>query len=461
MNPYLNFEETEIDLLDLIRYLLRKVVWILLAGVICAGIAGSYRYVKLKRAGSNQEAVMQAETEYELDLERYERQSELIDASDVNTLDLIRRQEEYLQNSILMNLDPYHVWRDVIVVRIASKESESHAYQYREFYRNELLNADYLQNLAKERGTDPGYLNELINVINADGVYGISTNNSDNSNNSNNSNNSGLLVPVEDVENPSSSSVFSVTTYGNSKEEALGLMDVVVEKLEDVQERYTKTLPHEMSILSRACSESVDTYIRQCQRDTLTFTQNLTYQMKDNVDKAALLKKPAETAKPAAGGISKRSLLKYGLVGFVIGAFLMCLWYGLRYLFNDKLSDYKGMEQKGLILKQLGCISDQGIAMVAANIRNFAGENKRLFLTGMSEPAQFEAASSGLKEYLTDYEVVFARDLLHDPKTRELLLNCDAAVLVEQKGVTHYSDMIEEVTFFYNAGKEIIGAVIL
>lgn len=449
MNPYLNIEEAEIDVLDLIRYLLRRVVWILLAGMICAGIAGAYRYVKLKRAASNQETVIQAETEYELDLERYERQSELIDASDVNTLDLIRRQEEYLQNSILMNLDPYHVWRDVIVVRIASKESESHAYQYRELYRNELLNADYLQNLAKERGTDPGYLNELINVINADGVYGISTNNS------------GLLVPVEDVANPSSSSVFSVTTYGNSKEEAQGLMDVVVEKLEDVQERYTKTLPHEMSIVSRACSESVDSYIRQRQRDTLTFTQNLTYQMKDNVDKAALLKKPAETAEPAAGGISKRSLLKYGLVGFVIGAFLMCLWYGLRYLFNDKLSDYKGMEQNGLILKQLGCISDQGIAMAAANIRNFAGENKRLFLTGMSEPAQFEAASSGLKEYLTDYEVVFARDLLHDPKTRELLLNCDAAVLVEQKGVTHYSDMIEEVTFFYNAGKEIIGAVIL
>ena len=452
MNPYLNIEEAEIDVLDLIRYLLRRVVWILLAGMICAGIAGAYRYVKLKRAASNQEAVIQAETEYELDLERYERQSELIDASDVNTLDLIRRQEEYLQNSILMNLDPYHVWRDVIVVRIASKESESHAYQYRELYRNELLNADYLQNLAKERGTDPGYLNELINVINADGVYGISTNNSDNSNNS------GLLVPVEDVANPSSSSVFSVTTYGNSKEEAQGLMDVVVEKLEDVQEHYTKMLPHEMSIVSRACSESVDTYIRQRKRDTLTFTPN---QMKDNVDKAALLKKPAETAKPAAGGISKRSLLKYGLVGFVIGAFLMCLWYGLRYLFNDKLSDYKGMEQEGLILKQLGCISDQGIAMAAANIRSFAGENKRLFLTGMSEPAQFEAASSGLKEYLTDYEVVCARDLLHDPKTRELLLNCDAAVLVEQKGVTHYSDMIEEVTFFYNAGKEIIGAVIL
>ena len=50
---------------------------------------------------------------------------------------------------------------------------------------------------------------------------------------------------------------------------------------------------------------------------------------------------------------------------------------------------------------------------------------------------------------------------MHDPKSREKLLNCDAAVLVEQKGVTCYPEMEDEVTFVVNAGKDIVGIVIV
>ena len=54
-----------------------------------------------------------------------------------------------------------------------------------------------------------------------------------------------------------------------------------------------------------------------------------------------------------------------------------------------------------------------------------------------------------------------ARDVIHDPKSRELLPGCDAVVLVEQRDVTKYSGMKEEVTFLVNAGKEIVGIVIV
>lgn len=449
MNPYINIEDTEMDMLDLGKYLLRKAAWILLAGLICAGIAGAYRYFTLRRAGSDQQAVAQAETEYELDVERFEQQSELLDASDKNTLGFIQKQKEYLQNSLLMQLDPYHVWTDAVVVNIVSDESNFHARQFRELYKNELLNGDYLQDLAKERETDPGYLSELICVDRIDRVYGIGTNNSV------------VLSPAEDQDSSNTSSVISITTYGKTKAETQDLMDVVVEKLQVIHEKCEKTIPHEIRIVSRACAETVDTNLRQRQKDTLTFTQNLTYQMKDNVDKAALLSKPAESAEPAGAGISKKSLLKYGLIGFAIGVFLMCLWYALRFMFNDKLVDYKGIEQNGMLLKQLGSVSDQGIAMVAANIRNFAGEKKQLFLTGMATQDQFDQICSSLREYLSDYQLVDARDIIHDPKSRELLLGCEAAVLIEQKGETCYSSMKDETIFLFNAGKEIIGVVIV
>ena len=39
MNPYIKTEDVEIDLLDLVKYLLRRTVCILIAGIVCAGIA--------------------------------------------------------------------------------------------------------------------------------------------------------------------------------------------------------------------------------------------------------------------------------------------------------------------------------------------------------------------------------------------------------------------------------------
>ena len=449
MNPYIENDDVEIDLLELGKYLLHKVIWILIAGLLCAGIFASLKYYSLISSSHDEEVIAQVETEYELDLERYERQSELFDASDENTLDLIQKQKEYLQDSLLMQLDPYHVWTDAVVVKIVSDEPDFHAQQFRELYKNELLNGDYLQDLAKERESDSAYISELISADRIDRVYGINTNNS------------GMLLPVEEQNDSDTTTVLSITAYGRNREEAQELMDVVIEELQAVHEECEKTIPHEIRIVSRACAENVDTNLRQRQRDTLTYTQNLTFQMKDNVDKSALLEKPAEVAKPAGTGVSKKSLLKYGLIGFAIGVFLMGLWYALRYVFNDKLVDYKGIEQKGLMLKELGSVSDQGIAMAAANIRNFAGEKKRLFLTGMATQDQFDQVCGSLREYLSEYELVDARDVIHDPKSRELLLSCDAAVLIEQKGETRYSNMKDEAIFLFNAGKEIIGVVIV
>lgn len=449
MNPYIENDDAEIDLLELGKYLLHKAIWILIAGLLCAGIAGSFKYYSLISSLHDEEAIAQAETEYELDLERYERQSELFDASDENTLDLIQKQKEYLQNSLLMQLDPYHVWTDAVVVNIVSEESDFHAQQFRELYKNELLNGEYLQDLAKECDTDPAYLGELISADRIDRVNGINTNNS------------GMLSPVEEQNDSDTTTVLSITAYGKDREEAQDLMDAVVKELQAVHEECEKTIPHEIRIVSRACAENVDTNLRQRQRDTLTYTQNLTLQMKDNVDKSTLLKKPEEAVKPASAGVSKKGLLKYGLIGFAIGVFLMGLWYALRYIFNDKLVDYKGIEQNGMILKELGSVSDQGTAMVAANIRNYARDKKRLLLTGMASQDQFDQVCGSLREYLSEYELVDARDVIHDPKSRELLLGCDAAVLIEQKGETRYSNMKDEAIFLFNAGKEIIGVVIV
>ena len=95
MNPYIiDDDDREIDILDLGKYLLSRIVWIVFVGIVCAGLLCAFKYRSMKTAVSDSGAVAKAETEYEQDLEKYERESELIAASDKNTTELIRTQEE-------------------------------------------------------------------------------------------------------------------------------------------------------------------------------------------------------------------------------------------------------------------------------------------------------------------------------------------------------------------------------
>lgn len=450
MNPYLvTDDETEIDLLDLMRYLLRRIIWILLAGVVFAGIAGAYKYWRVKSASPDPEAMAAAETEYELGLEKYEQQLELISISDESTVSLIRKQEEYLKNSLYMQLDPFNVWKAQTLVQVVSDDRDFPAYHFEELYKTDLSNSTGLSELAEKMHTERAYLRELISVY--------STGSTDTSGD----NTRDVILRKEDYEDRRTFAFFAIQTIGDTRDGAVELMDILLSALDVSYEKYNKEHPHKIQAFPMTCVKTFDFGIRNTQRDSMAYTQALLLQMKDNTDKAALLKKPEEAAPAASGSVSKKSLLKYGLVGFVAGVFLMCLWFALRYSWNDKLVDYKDVERKGMLLKELGSIPDQGAAMAAANIRNFAGDRKKLFLTGMTTETEFNKACGSLKEYLSEYEIVYARDVLHDPNSREILPGCDAAVLIEQRGVTKYSDMRGEVTFLVNAGKEIVGVVII
>ena len=437
MNPYLKEGNTQFDHLDLMKYLLRRIIWILLAGVICAGAAWALQKYRIKKA---------SDVKSEEPVETIDQKVELINATYWRSLEQLSEHREYLMTAPYMNLDPDHVWRDRAVVWVESGSPEYSADQLEELYRNDLSNEDYLQELAQERGTEACYLKELIDswdmTVEDSTDYDI--------------NDATLAGKKQD--DKASSELFCIQSVGGTKEEAQELMEALLEELQVLNQKYEKEYPHELKVLSRTCTEAVAPEVRNTQREQIAYSQSLLEALKDLELKGQRWNPSTE---PEAANKRPRSPKKMGLIGFAAGFFLACVWFTWRYLKNDKLVDYKDIRRQGLCLKELGTISDHGTAMAAANIRNFAKERKKLFLTGMSSQAEFDNICKELKEYLSEYEIVCDRDVVHDPKSKEELVACDAAVMVEQKGVTRYSEMKEEVTFLFHAGKEIVGIVIL
>lgn len=509
MNPYITNDETEIDLLDLGKYLLRRIVWILLVGAVIAIGAGAYAHFTRKmpeaenavvESESETETEAETETETELvldfdpeqyirELDMYQEQSEMLDTSDDSLRLLIRKQESYMRDSLYMKLNPFHVWKAQALYQIVSLDPDYPAYQVRELYKYEIAQGDYLAELAKKRGTKIAYLKELAGSWGTGSATGVGGTTTD------------VVLHEEDEDERTTSELLLVQGMGNTQQEAQELLHAAMEEIEASFERYNWEYPHTLKLMSEFCAVTVDAGIRNTQKDYAAHTQALMAQVKDNKDKETWLVKPKseselreireseleserearkqleeqkaaeQEAQKAAQTESeterkpveppRKRMVKFALIGFIIGAFLMCLVFVIRYMLNDLLVSYKDLERKGFALKDLGSNSEYGAAMAAASIRSFVGTNKRLFITGMAQLDAYKNACGKLKAELMEFELVCVPNVLVDPKAREQLLGCDAVVLLEQKGVSRYSLMRDEVTFLYHTGKEIIGIVII
>lgn len=130
MNGEKGLENYEIDLLDLMFYCLEKWRVIVISILIFAIAMGGYKFrVTVKENQSKQQEILLSEAEkkkneeilnIEADQQTEEKRDEEVKEVDIQSVksyeqaikkseSILQRQEDYLEHSIIMNLDPYHI----------------------------------------------------------------------------------------------------------------------------------------------------------------------------------------------------------------------------------------------------------------------------------------------------------------------------------------------------------------
>ena len=107
---YNNVYEQEIDLKDLIFAVLHRWRMILAAAVVLALLLGGYKALRTYNHNNDDASILEAKAQYEKDLEAYNQRVSVCEREIANLEEDIDRQEDYLENSILMNMSPYDVW---------------------------------------------------------------------------------------------------------------------------------------------------------------------------------------------------------------------------------------------------------------------------------------------------------------------------------------------------------------
>ncbi len=462
-----NYEQ-EIDLKDLLFYLLYQWRVLLLAAVLgMAALAG----VKVVKSGQSsvKEEVQQ---DYDTLMEEYEAEKLAAEKAIENLQASMEEQNRYIAEAPLMQINPYNEVCTTadILVEARGESADNRLTNLLQLYKNTLLSGDYISEIARAAGTETRYIKDLISIE---------------ENNSSVSSGQEIIV-LEDAGARSTMGRMRITVIGNEESLTEMIMEYVLSEAEEIGKTLESEIgEHSLKVLAQSTGDRVDLDIltkQQRVRNSVTDLQKSLTAFEDSLDK---IKKPENVL---ASGVSSKGVLKYAILGFLAGGFVATCAYCAVFILNDKVTSEKeictrfGIKSLGEFSREpkkkkrvLGfidswlhrlagdvknCPDEIVYEMIAANIENYGSGKHTLFITGMASPETLKRICDRLSRDLTGYEIKCQGDMVANASARRMLAECDGAVLVEEQGVSRYSQIQQELEIASNVGVEVVGVVV-
>lgn len=181
------------------------------------------------------------------------------------------------------------------------------------------------------------------------------------------------------------------------------------------------------------------------------------------------------------------SPVKYAVIGFVAGIFVMVFLYGMAYVLSDRLRGERELgERYGYLLlgafprsgkrRLLGVIdrmlvraegvsegieTDEVYRIVATNIVNLAGDCRNVLVTGTVDADRLEEFTEVVASQVEGVELVMGTNMNMTASTLEALAACDAVILVEEKNRSLRAKIQKEQESIAALNKPVVGYVLL
>lgn len=290
------------------------------------------------------------------------------------------------------------------------------------------------------------------------------------------------------------SSVFKIQVRSMDLELSTRIMDYILQQIEENKDVFRNALgEYKAEIVSRSEEVEVDPLLMQLQTDQ----QNFIAQMQKNLQTAQTSLK--ELIKPAeVGAASMKSLIKsgikYGVVGFAGGIFLMILFYAVRILMkgkiltDDELNTAYGLRSiitlpagaarkesrspvDRLVEKLVSDAPDMSVSaandLLIAKVENLAYNSgiRKIALVGSIGETRLESYTNRLnkcaEQAKSPLTFTASPNLDKNADSVRSIRDADGCIVVEEVGETVYKDAAEIIELLFAADKPILGTVYL
>ena len=491
MDPRNN--EPEINIKDLVLTVLKKLGIMIIAGAILGGALFSYKVIKRVKTNDILDVSVklsdsETDVQYELRVQNINRARGYVDMIS-NLSKQIDHQRTYIAESLYMQIDAENVYQATAQITLTLENSDVNGVDTALFgaYDRDIKAGNYLDEYAKQIGTKPDYIKELISF-------------------SSTAANNTIISIDSDVNRVGS---MYVNVFGPSRGFCDDVMDLVINEINSVYgDLNSSVAKHTIALVGVQQFQKIDNAIRDGQishTNTINTLQNQIASCNDQLDKVAKelgvsskedilsyfetheeVKVDAENL-PAGTSekyISRWSMIKpgikYGAVGFVGGAFVVAALVALNYIFSRRIktqAQFFGlftMVKKIGVMKPLGkkskyvsfievkaeddskLSSDNVNKLISANYSNLTKNCGKVLITGTGDKKAMEEAYKSLK-----LKGDFKPDMFNNPEVLASVPEYDGIVLLEQRKVSLIRDVLNEINLISNGGTPIIGAIII
>ncbi|MBR3841116.1 MAG: hypothetical protein IKM20_08275 [Erysipelotrichales bacterium] len=307
-------EEYEINLVEMFRVIFRKFGNCVIAGLLVAVTLGGYRGFDIYRTINDPELLAKAQAEYEKTIFDYEREKETL-AREIDILNIrLVALDEYLGNSVKMQLDPYSlcISRNEYLIDTHYQVMPDKTYQDVDktstvvnTYRLMLSSSEFYKYIQENMSikTDEKYLSEIIKFSNlGNGIISI------------------------EVEYLTEKDAKRISEY---------VLDFILMKKVLVDE----ITEHDISTYSTTLYSEVDESLATYQESKITSYQNMMYNLQEKELDLLLLEEP--DAEEILDVPIIKEIIKFGIIGFLAGGVLLGMLFAFEYLFNTKVCNEK------------------------------------------------------------------------------------------------------------------------
>lgn len=493
MNEYSDSYEKEISLVELLFYCLKNWRWIVVSMAVVAALSGGYKYrsiVKSNQAKGDQQALME---EYGITGSvdsiknpnvRYYEQA--IASSEQE----LERQEAYLRDSVVMQLDANHLQMGTLSFYLDGVEDES--------IRGSLLAA------YKAYVTDGRLAEELLKIDSsipvADLQYLLSFNSGSVEKNTDllldGSEKSVNLAIGNTFMEAKQSNVFQIQIVASDEKTCTAYLEAVEKAVTAYNSQIKQEVAeHELDVLASVQAEKADANIRQHQLAVLFSYKTVLGNLKTlKTDLKSVRNEEGEVI--VLGKIDPApSAVKFLVIGLVLGAFLAGFVLILIYLISGKLQstemfqeeygmyligDVKAPRQKkkffGFIDMWLYHLEQGAYANIPREeqmriaVASFKGaverirqkeDLKKIMLAGTIAEKDVAEFCDCLKENVPELECSSYKQIVFDAEALEELEFYDAVVFLEKKGLSYSKLIKKEKELAYSKNAEVLGVIAL
>lgn len=425
-----------------------------------------------KKQVSTPEKLERARIDYESELAAFNAEGENLEREIEELEERLRCQEAYNEESIRMQIDPFHTFNASIQFYVSTDYQIMPELIYQNIdlssrilysYATYMTNGDMYQYIS-EHLSEKIELRYLQEVLSVSADYGSSM----------------VTLSIQGVDENSCEEI-----------QACALEGIYVKQneiLETVGE-------HELRVINQSIYETVDNDLNTWQKNNRQYVLDLEDSIKERADTLRewrLTPEPQERYGLTA--IIKSSLKRMVLV-FIIIAALVIAFIGGRYIVSDEVQDAKDLKDRfglrliaeipkvhkkrvwgwvdrifarmcGLTLaesdlERLTEVTAQSISVeLAARTESGDKKNPKIVFTGSIGEEEVQKLLSGMK-WDSWLSVGSALNILHDPSAVSAVQDADYVILVEQQEESRYSQIELELENLMAWKKEVLGVIVL